>query len=118
MTYYEYLYNLPPVPQTDDCQNKNKCEFANNEFLLGCHTGLNNNYVCKEAVTKQQREDNKLKSWAACPYQCKMDNGKCLGNWRWNAEFDSNGNALRCNPPADGTKGYKNNTLYSSEYYL
>jgi len=110
--------NLPPVPNTPSCTTGNQCEFANNQVLLGCGKGMNEDYVCKNAVTKQQRTDNNLQDWAACPYQCKMEDGKCIGNFRWQSNFDSQGKALSCSPPADGTKGYQQDVEYSSEFHL
>jgi hypothetical protein len=109
---------LPTPPRDNNCSNGNRCEFADNQVLLGCGKGMNEDYVCKNAQTKQDRTRNNLADWAACPYQCDMENGKCLGNWRWQAEFDSNGTAVQCSPPSDGTKGYKQNIEYSPQYYL
>lgn len=114
---------LPKITNTDvlntpQCATGNRCEFANNQVLLGCGNGMNENYVCKNAETKEERTKNGLADWAACPYQCSMENGKCLGNWRWNAKFNSAGTATKCSPPTDGTKGYKQNIPYSPQYYL
>lgn len=109
---------LPSPPDDQECSSGNKCEFANNQALLGCGKGMNDDYVCKNAKTKQDRTNNNLKEWDTCPYQCDMKNGKCLGNWRWQPEFSSDGTATKCSPPADGTKGYKQNIQYSSKYYL
>jgi len=110
--------DLPPVPNTPNCRDGNSCEFANNQYLFGCGKGMNDNYVCKNAVTKEERTNNNLPDWAACPYQCKMENGKCIGNFRWNSNFDKDGNAMNCSPPPNGTKGYQQEVTYSPEFYL
>lgn len=113
------LSDIPPnIPNDSECRNGNRCEFANNQVLLGCGNGMNDDYVCNNARTKKDRIRNNLKDWAACPYQCDMKNGKCLGDWRWQPEFSSDGTATKCNPPADGSNGYKQNIAYSPEYYL
>jgi len=72
---------------------------------LDCpYPGINENNVCKKYMYKNSRSED----WQACPNQTP-------GNWRWNAEFDANGDALRCAAPPKGQKGDDTNMFYDKD---